>query len=301
MSTQVFKRENPTWVVILCVYSCWFTLTVYWNETDFFIRTILMTYTLAWFSSLVHELIHTHPTKNPIVNEALGFLPFNMWIPYRIYKKTHLIHHKNHNLTDPLLDPESNYLSQKHWDNLSNFRKKLVLFNNTLLGRLTIGPFLTIEKLYKTEFHKILLRDFSSLRAWANHIVGLIVVIGYLIYQEIPLIEYILSGVYPSISLSMLRSYAEHRYSKKVSQRTGVIETNLFFRLLFLNNNYHWIHHQCPNMPWYQIERVYEENKAKVLESNGNYLLKGYRVLFALYLWKPWNSVVFLEEGTNHA
>ena len=47
----------------------------------------------------------------------------------------------------------------------------------------------------------------------------------------------------PYESLTQLRSFVEHRAHTVPGLRTVVVETNLFWALLFLNNNLHIAHH----------------------------------------------------------
>ena len=70
---------------------------------------------------------------------------------------------------------------------------------------------------------------------------------------HIPVTTYILLMAYPSISLSQLRSFAEHRSHADPKLRTNVVETGRFFSLLFLNNNLHIAHHAKPGMAWYRL------------------------------------------------
>ena len=40
-------------------------------------------------------------------------------------------------------------------------------------------------------------------------------------------------------------------------------------------------------MPWYDIPRFYRENRSALLESNGNFVYKGYGVLAKRYFFAP--------------
>src|ERR1700761_7465626 len=68
---------------------------------------------LAWYGSLQHETIHGHPTSSKRFNTLLGVLPLSLWIPYAVYRETHLRHHRHGGryLTHAEHDPESFYLS----------------------------------------------------------------------------------------------------------------------------------------------------------------------------------------------
>ena len=56
-------------------------------------------------SSIVHEVLHGHPTRNALVNEAFVFLPIGLVWPFRRFKALHLSHHADERLTDPLRRP----------------------------------------------------------------------------------------------------------------------------------------------------------------------------------------------------
>lgn len=95
---------------------------------------------MALHSSLSHEVLHGHPFKNSTLNAALVFPAIGIFVPYLRFKDTHLDHHLDSRLTDPYDDPESNYLYAEDWDQLPAWRQRLLLVNNTLIGRLLIGP-----------------------------------------------------------------------------------------------------------------------------------------------------------------
>ena len=65
--------------------------------------------------SLQHEIIHNHPTRWRRLNRALGTWPLVLWLPFEIYRRTHLQHHNDNRLTDPLEDPESYYHTSEQW------------------------------------------------------------------------------------------------------------------------------------------------------------------------------------------
>jgi len=51
-----------------------------------------------------------------------------------------LAHHVNEQLTDPFDDPETGYYEITNWNKFPNFIKIILKFNNTLIGRIMIGP-----------------------------------------------------------------------------------------------------------------------------------------------------------------
>ena len=77
---------------------------------------ILLAFLIALHSSISHEILHGHPTKNDFVNSIFVFPAVGIFIPFLRFKDTHLEHHKNENLTDPYDDPETNFIDPKKWE-----------------------------------------------------------------------------------------------------------------------------------------------------------------------------------------
>ena len=100
----------------------------------------VMTLMVALQSSLMHEASHGHPTRNAGLNEALVGLPIGLVWPYRRFRTLHLRHHADDRLTDPFDDPESYYRAMWQYRSLPAWLQALLRFNNTMVGRLVIGP-----------------------------------------------------------------------------------------------------------------------------------------------------------------
>ena len=75
---------------------------------------------------------------------ALGLL-----LPYERFRDLHLAHHYDPLLTDPHDDPETNYLDPAVWARLRRPVRAVLAANNTLLGRMLIGPFLGMVCLWR--------------------------------------------------------------------------------------------------------------------------------------------------------
>ena len=84
--------------------------------------TIVDAWTTAWHMSLQHEIIHGHPTRKRWINNLIGQWPLALWLPFENYRHSHLAHHNDERLTDPLDDPESYYWRQEDWDASRPFR-----------------------------------------------------------------------------------------------------------------------------------------------------------------------------------
>ena len=81
----------------------------------------------------------------------------------------------------------------------------------------------------------------------------------------------------------MLRSFLEHQYEEDPLHRSVIVEAGWFWRLLFLNNCYHFVHHQHPSMPWYALPAAYARDRAAYLAKNGVYLWPGYASIVRAY------------------
>ncbi len=58
----LWRSELPTWLLIIAIYTGWFTTLAYWRTLGLLPATVLLIWFTAWYMSLQHELIHGHPT-----------------------------------------------------------------------------------------------------------------------------------------------------------------------------------------------------------------------------------------------
>jgi fatty acid desaturase len=100
---------------------------------------------------------------------------------------------------------------------------------------------------------------------------------------------YILLVIYPSMSLSHVRSFAEHRADVDSRLRTRVVEASPLWALIFLNNNLHIAHHAHPRLPWYQLPRAWRRIRRSVDDSRLVFR-GGYRQVVRKYLFRPYIS-----------
>lgn len=61
----LWRSELPTWLLIIAIYTGWFTTLTYWQTLGLLPATVLLIWFTAWYMSLQHELIHGHPTRFP--------------------------------------------------------------------------------------------------------------------------------------------------------------------------------------------------------------------------------------------
>jgi fatty acid desaturase len=99
--------EWPTFLLAFTIYAGWAALTFFHAAIPWPLLVLGGAWVLAWQMSLQHEVLHGHPTRSRRLNDALGFPPLTLWLPYFIYRRSHLRHHRDAYLTDPLEDPET--------------------------------------------------------------------------------------------------------------------------------------------------------------------------------------------------
>jgi fatty acid desaturase len=100
---------------------------------------------------------------------------------------------------------------------------------------------------------------------------------------------------YPALGLAMLRSLYEHRPGELPAHRTVINEASLPWRLLYLNNNYHVVHHAYPDVPWYKIPALYAADREGYRTRNAGFVVPGYGWLIHHFAWRPVDSAVLSE------
>lgn len=277
------RIEWPTAWLIVSSYSIWLLLLFFDGALTpiFWIGVAAVNITL--FMSITHEVVHKHPTNNVHINRLLVLLPIGWSIPFERFRDTHLAHHYTGELTDPFDDPESWYLSHDNWLRRRSFFKALLRFNNTLFGRMLIGPLIGLGRFYACEFMSILndtTNRFYLLKIWGQHLVlcaFMIFAISY--YSAAPLWQWFLS-IYLGHSLLYIRTFLEHQAAPDHSERTVIIEQACPLSFLFLFNNYHFIHHTKPRLAWYRLPAEYRKNREDYIAQNGAYVYASYAEVF---------------------
>ena len=280
--------EWPTLMLLAATYGAWGIGTSLWGQLPW-LALILTGVAIAQFSSLQHEALHGHPFRSAALNEALVFPALAVFVPYRRFVTTHLQHHYDPALTDPHDDPESNFLEPATWVRLSKPVQILLRLNNTLLGRILIGPLLGIGLWLWGDLKRIASGDGKVARDWGMNLLGLIPVLWWL-QGIMPLTAY-LGAVYIGIALLKIRTFLEHRAHEAHRARTVVIEDRGPLSLLFLNNNFHVVHHMHPQVPWYKLPALYAARKAHFQRRNDHYLYRNYAEVFRRYFLRAKDPV----------
>jgi fatty acid desaturase len=278
--------------VAIAIHSGYLSWSLSFTELPLWLAAPLGTLLLAWYGSLQHETIHGHPTCSRRVNGFIATLPLSLWVPYAIYREIHLLHHRHagRRLTQVGHDPESFYLPVGHLSRVGRVRRIILRANCTLAGRLLLGPALAVATFWGSEARAVR-SDPRRLLVWCRHVLGVGCVLAWTVgVCHVPLLVYVLLVVYPSVSLTHLRSFAEHRADDHKELRTNVVEAGPIWALLFLNNNLHIAHHLRPHLPWYELPRAWREMRHAV-HGAGVVFSGGYREVFRKYLFRPFITV----------
>ncbi len=281
-------------VLLLSIYAGWALAAWFHQSLPFWMLIPIGAVLLAWHGSFQHEAVHEHLAARRWLNDLLIILPIGLWLPFPIYRKTHRAHHHFDILTDPHRDPESFYVDQTTWPALPRIIRKILIWHNTLLGRMLLGPVLAIGQFVYCEVRALLSKDWQHLRAWTWHLAGVAVVLTWVLgVCAMPLWKYLLFFVLPGTSLTLVRSFAEHKAAHTPFERTAIVEAGPFFSLLFLNNNLHFAHHRRPDLPWHALPAYYRSHRNVLLEENGHlHYRDGYREIAGKFLTRPVDNPV---------
>lgn len=273
------RIEWITLFLIAACYAAWFMSLFWLSPLSLTAAIAVIGFLVALHSSLTHEVLHGHPFRSRPLNEALMALPLNLCIPYNRFRDLHLAHHRDSNLTDPYDDPESNYLDPSVWSAMPTLGKMVYRANNTLLGRMVLGPLIGQAVFMRDEFRGALRGDGAIWRAWALHLPGVAVVLLIVHASGMPLWAYLVAA-YSGLALLKIRTFLEHRAHEQVRARTVIIEDRGLLAFLFLNNNLHVVHHMNPRTPWYRLPALYRAGKARYVDLNNGYVYRSYAEIF---------------------
>ncbi len=286
------RLEWPTILLAAAIYGGFLALTWWWDKLPLPVVALAGGWLIAWHGSLQHEVIHGHPTGNQRINNAIGSIPLSLWLPYEIYRESHLEHHRDEHLTDPIEDPESSYFTKAAWQRLGPAGKVLARWNTTLFGRLTIGPAVMLLSFLVQEARLLGAGEPGRARVWTSHLIGAAIVLLWVtVICGMPFWLYFFGFVYLGAALTRLRSYAEHRYAERHEERTAIVENSHLFGLLFLYNNLHVLHHLKPGISWYRLPAVYRLSRDALIATNGGLVYNSYWDIARRFFVKPHDSI----------
>ncbi|MFV0358759.1 fatty acid desaturase [Tropicimonas sp.] len=283
MAKQRYGFEWPTLVLLVACYALWGIGLTLGTGAWLPLGIVLVALAGAQHSSLQHEIIHYHPFRDERLNELLVSPALTLAIPYGRFRDTHRAHHTDENLTDPYDDPESNYMDPRVWYNLPGWVRSVLLLNNTLLGRMLIGPVVGQIAFMGSDWRAIRTGDRSVLVSWLLHIPAVLIVIWLVSLSPMPFWAYLVAA-YAALAILKIRTFLEHRAFPDYKGRTVIVEDRGPLALLFLNNNLHVVHHAHPGVPWYALPGLFRERRDAFLERNYGYRYASYGEVFSRYL-----------------
>ncbi|NND01108.1 MAG: fatty acid desaturase [Gammaproteobacteria bacterium] len=282
--------EWPTLALLATNYLLWGAAVLHYHQAPFLFAPLLCI-VLTLQSSLMHELIHGHPTRHAAINAALGILPLTVIYPYHLFKETHLKHHNDTHLTEPGVDPESFFHCPSQWRQKNLVCRALAWVNMTLAGRLLLSVPVSLIQVAKYFVVQVGKGSTAQRWSWFWHIGGLILVFWWISrFSQMPIGIYLFCAAVGHMLIA-LRAFFEHRPVTEPEARIVIVESNWFFRLLYLGNNLHAVHHRYPTLPWYRIAATYRDRRPEFLNANGQFCYRGYS-RWLRYLFRPVHSPV---------
>lgn len=285
--------EWPTLALIGAIYAAMLALCWWHGALPAWLWLALAAWFSAWWGSAQHEALHGHPTRWRALNTALATPPFWLWLPFERYRRNHLTHHRDERLTDPIDDPESRYFTPAAWAALSPAARLVVRLQGALLGRMLIGPFWSVGRFLAHEARQLAAGNRVLRRIWAWHVLWVALWLGFVLgVCGVPAWQYLLGVVYGGLSLTLVRSFAEHRAHEQVEHRTAIVEGAWLLGPLFLFNNLHVAHHRWPSVPWYRLPGLYRARRAELVALNGGLVYRGYLDVARRFLLRPHDAPV---------
>jgi fatty acid desaturase len=282
--------EWPTLALLTAIYGLWLMALFWIAPVSLWAAVPLLAWLGAQHSSLTHEALHGHPFRSPVVNATLLSFPLTVFVPYLRFKDLHLAHHRDEFLTDPYDDPESNFHDPAVWARTGWLMRAVWQAHNTLAGRILIGPVLGTWGFLKADWAMIRGGDRRVMLGWALHLPGLAVVLGLVWLSPMPVWAFGLA-TYGAFGLLRIRTFLEHRAHEKARGRSVVVEDRGPLALLFLNNNFHALHHCNPTVAWYRLPALYAARRDQVLARNDGYVFASYAQVFRRFLWRAKDPV----------
>ena len=156
----------------------------------------------------------------------------------------------------------------------------MLRFNNTLLGRLTVGPLIGTVAFAWSDLKLMARGDRRVLLGYVLHVPAVAVVLWWMLaLGQMPLWAWVLS-VYLALAVLKIRTFLEHRAHDAARGRTVIIEDRGPLALILLNNHLHVVHHRHALVPWDRLPQIYYANRDRYLSRNEGYRYGSYAEIF---------------------
>ncbi len=294
MSSSTLDRNQTTeWPTVFAIVGFWIAfgcvmlLSGHWPIP---VTVVVLALLSGFYMSLQHEVIHGHPTPWRTLNRSSVGAPLVLLQPFERYRAMHTAHHAS-DLTNPVDDPESFYVTPQAWAEAGRLQRRFLLANRTLFARLTIGPFSNAWQMLRYDARLLRHQD-GIRRTWAIHILSVVLLVATIRMAGMPLWIYAVGFVYGGMVVTALRSFVEHRAVTNGESRSAVVRSNWFFGLLYLNNNLHHAHHALPGAAWYRLPQLARDLGSAELVVDGAGYYPGYLSIARRYMFRSFEQPV---------
>ena len=282
--------EWPTVFLWLACWGLWLIGVFVLPMVSMLLAGVVLTLVLVLQSSLSHEALHGHPFASRRVNDGLAMVSLGLLVPYIRFRDTHLAHHIDERLTDPYDDPETNFYDPAVWARIAPWQQRIMQLNNTLLGRMLIGPLMSQVMFMRGDWREMRQGNRAIICAWGIHLLSSALVITVVVTSPMPIWIYLMC-CYFAMSVLKIRTFLEHRAHQYSTARTVIIDDKGPLAFLFLNNNLHAVHHLHPQVAWYNLPRLYRDNTDSYDGFNEDYNYRSYAQVIARYFVKAKDPV----------
>lgn len=282
--------EWPTVFLWLACWGLWLLGVFVLPMASMLLAGVVLTLVLVSQSSLSHEALHGHPFASRRVNDGLAIVSLGLLVPYIRFRDTHLAHHIDERLTDPYDDPETNFYDPAVWARMAHWQQQIMQLNNTLLGRMLIGPLISQVMFMRGDWREMRQGNRAIIGAWGIHLLSSALVITVVVKSPMPIWIYLMC-CYFAMSVLKIRTFLEHRAHQYSTARTVIIDDKGPLAFLFLNNNLHAVHHLHPQVAWYNLPRLYRDNTDSYDRFNEDYNYRSYAQVIARYFVKAKDPV----------
>ena len=282
--------EWPTVFLWLACWGLWLIGVFVLPMVSMLLAGVVLTLVLVLQSSLSHEALHGHPFASRRVNDGLAMVSLGLLVPYIRFCDTHLAHHIDERLTDPYDDPETNFYDPAVWARMAPWQQRIMQLNNTLLGRMLIGPLMSQVMFMRGDWREMRQGNRAIICAWGIHLLISALVITVVVTSPMPIWIYLMC-CYFAMSVLKIRTFLEHRAHQYSTARTVIIDDKGPLAFLFLNNNLHAVHHLHPQVAWYNLPRLYRDNTDSYDGFNEDYNYRSYAQVIARYFVKAKDPV----------
>ena len=220
--------------------------------------------------------------------------PLGLWMPYPVYRDRHLAHHRTRDLTAPGDDTESFYIEAARWRRFGPVLQAIYRFNQTLLGRMLVGPALAAIAYWGFGGRKASRRRarFATRLAhpprpgdggWGVDRRG--------VRDPAMDLQSSCSRTRACRSPWCAHTSSTVRRSKRsIAPRSS--KAGRWRGLLYLNNNLHFLHHARPDLPWFALPAAYRRERDSLVVRNGGYRFSGYAEVARRYFVRAKDSPI---------